>query len=410
MNEKRLLAGAAKREITPDQDLLPLPFAGPVSLDFVKDRIYVRALSLESAGNKILIMTFDMGEVPYPKEMRGFIQELTGLPEEAIFLAGTHTHETPFMGFGQMPAESKKEMLHRRYFEKIKEAAREAVLEAEKSKCEAKIGLGKGNSYINVNRDEIVEGKAAVGNNYERPSDKTLCVIRVETMENKLVALLVNYAVHGVFLNGNFVDGKLCISGDIPGQTSALLEEKLGGVALWTSGAAGDQNPRVLTNFGFADESGSLKTKCVGEGAYYIFDSLVEEHVRDILKVNDSIKCEQTEQEIQAFERTVPVEGREEQPVPYLISMLQIGGIHILGINAEVATTIGEAIRNTSDAVHTILVTHVQGSMGYVCDDWQYEHQTFETGMAAAKKGAAEPAFTKAFLELMEERNKERDL
>ena len=76
---------------------------------------------------------------------------------------------------------------------------------------------------------QITHGKAEIGNNYERPSDKTLNLIRVETLDNELIALLINYAVHGVFLNGNFVDDKLCISGDIPGQTSAMLEEKLGG-------------------------------------------------------------------------------------------------------------------------------------------------------------------------------------
>ena len=49
-----------------------------------------------------------------------------------------------------------------------------------------------------------------------------------------------NYAVHGV-ITGNLD----MISGDIPGAASRYVEESLGddAVALWTSGAAGDQNP-----------------------------------------------------------------------------------------------------------------------------------------------------------------------
>lgn len=401
MSDNKLYAGAAKCDISPDEEMLPLPFVESITLDFVKDRIFVRTLYLECNGEELIIMTFDMGEVPYPEETRSYIQEITGLSKKTIFLAGTHTHNTPFMGYHLMPVEKERETQYRRYYEKIKRALKTVITKAKEDKCQAQIGFGKGNSYINVNRDELIGDKAEVGNNYERPSDKTVRLIRVETIEHKLIALLVNYAVHGVFLNGNFVNDKIGISGDIPGQTSQMLEEKLGGVTLWTSGAAGDQNPRVMTNYGYVEESGTMKTKCVGEGAYYILNSLVEEHVRDILKANANIKCKEGTYAIQAFEEEVFVDGVVGDPVPYQLSLLKIDDINILGINAEVVTSIGEAIRDTINKENTILITHAQGSIGYVCDDWQYEYQSFETGMAAAKRGAAEPAFAEAFSEMV---------
>lgn len=400
MNHK-LLAGASKCSITPDDTLLPMPFVGPVTFDFIKDSIFVRALYLENPETKLLIMTFDLGEVPYPEETRAYIQEITGLPKETIFLAGTHTHETPFMSTASdmLMEDSQKEIYHR-YFEQIKDAIKKAITDAMGMKCPARLGFGKGSSYINVNRDEPIDGKAEVGNNYERPSDKTLRLMRIEALDGKLIALLINYAVHGVLLNGNFVNDKLYISGDIPGQASTMLEAKLGGIALWTSAAAGDQNPRVMTNFGYINFPEDLRTKCVGEGAFYLLDSLVSEHVRDIIKVNNQISCVEESPEIKALDETVFVEGAQGQPVPYELFLVKIGNTNLLGINAEVVTSIGAAICHTSKAENTLLITHVLGSAGYVCDDWQYQYQSFETGMAAAKQGAAEPAFVNAFTEM----------
>lgn len=399
--ENKLLAGAARCDITPDEAMMPLPFLGPISFGFIRDHIFVRALYLENEERKLLIMTFDLGEVPYPKETREYIQAITQLPQESIFLVGTHTHETPFMTHeGTMMMEEHQKEIYSRYYDKIKASVKSAIADAMHSKQPAQIGFGSGRSYINVNRDELIDGKSEVGNNYERPSDKSLYLLRVEAVDGQLIALLINYAVHGVLLNGNFVNDSLFISGDIPGQTSFMLEERLGGVALWTSGAAGDQNPRVMTNFGYVNFPDDLRTKCIGEGAYYLLESLVSEHVRDIIKVNCSISCTETAPLLSAKETTLTVDGAKGEPASYMLFLLQIGNTNILGVNAEIVTSIGAAICNTSKAPNTILVTHVSGSAGYVCDDWQYKYQSFEVGMAAAKQGAAQPALVAGFKQL----------
>ena len=67
-----------------------------------------------------------------------------------------------------------------------------------------------------------------------------MAVVKFETMTGEPIAVYYNYAVHGV------ITGQLDqVSGDIPGATSRYIEESFDDqvVAVWSNGAAGDQNP-----------------------------------------------------------------------------------------------------------------------------------------------------------------------
>ena len=104
------------------------------------------------------------------------------------------------------------------------------------------MGYGTGESYINVNRQitDPKTGKWWEGPNREGPSDKTVAVLKFESLSGEPLAVYYNYAVHGV------IAGQLDqISGDIPGASSRYIEDAFGGdvVAVWSTGASGDQNP-----------------------------------------------------------------------------------------------------------------------------------------------------------------------
>ena len=55
-------------------------------------------------------------------------------------------------------------------------------------------------SYINVNRDRVdpVTNRWWEGPNYEGSSDKTVAVVRFETLAGAPIAVYYNYAVHAV--------------------------------------------------------------------------------------------------------------------------------------------------------------------------------------------------------------------
>ena len=64
-------------------------------------------------------------------------------------------------------------------------------------------------------------------------------MIKIESLSGQLIAVYMNYAMHAnsLFLNA-------MVSGDFPGEAQRYLERTYDkSIALWTSGAAGDQNP-----------------------------------------------------------------------------------------------------------------------------------------------------------------------
>lgn len=73
------------------------------------------------------------------------------------------------------------------------------------------------------------------------PSDKTVAVVKFETLSGSPIAILVNYAVHGTGMGQENYE----ITADVPGATSRYVEQYYGDqvVVPWTSGAAGDQCP-----------------------------------------------------------------------------------------------------------------------------------------------------------------------
>ena len=81
------------------------------------------------------------------------------------------------------------------------------------------------------------------GPNYDGPSDKTVAVIKFESLNGTPIAVYYNYAMHGV------AAGQLdLVSGDAPGTTSKYIEDSFDDkiVALWSSGAVRRPESDVL--------------------------------------------------------------------------------------------------------------------------------------------------------------------
>lgn len=411
MNRYPLSAGAAKGDITPGDNILPIPYFLTIEMNRVADPIYVRVLDIDDGQHRALFITFDLLIVPNPDETMKFVCDLTGLSKEYIFMSATHTHEVPLLGFMAVTESDKEEKL-KMWHAEILETLKDTIKRAEETKRPARIGYSTGKSYINVNRDVIIDGKATLGNNFERPSDKTLALVRIEDEAGIPIAFIVNYAVHAVVMNGCLVDGSIGVCGDLPGRTSAMLEEKFdGAVALWTPGAAGDQNPRIMTQYVFTKDDGQTVVENLGEAGYIILKYLAEEHVRDILAVNKSLVCDKSEGVIFAAERIVQCPGRPlgdgtAIPVSYILRLLTIGDIAFEGISAEVVTSIGAALKSASPYDKTIIVTNASSYSGYVPDEWGYDNNTFEANGTPVQKGYAQPAFLNGFAEMFDEERK----
>src|SRR5678810_380638 len=216
-----LKAGAAQVDIALAESELPRDYEG------ILDHLYARAIVLDSGGTAAALISLDAGGVSdqiWQQATRQVESELA-IPAKNVLITATHTHSAP----NQQAA---------RLVPKIVES----VKLAKQRLAAARIGYGTGVSYINVNRN-IIDPQTKrwwEGPNYDGPSDKTVAVIKFETLAGEPIAVYYNYAMHGV------AAGQLdLVSGDAPGTTSKYIEDTFDDkvVALWSSGASGDQNP-----------------------------------------------------------------------------------------------------------------------------------------------------------------------
>ena len=215
-----LRAGAAKVDITPAPGELPKTYEG------VHDRIHSRAIVVENGTTGAVLITVDVGGLSDDtwRNVSQRIEKELRIPAANVLITATHTHSVPRLGPD--------------LDEKIFQSAKQA----KESARPARIGYGTGQSFININRN-IIDPKKGTwweGPNYEGPSDKTVAVVTFETTDGQPIAVYYNFAMHAVVL------GQLDkVSGDVPGAASNYIEESFDDkvVAVWSTGAAGDQNP-----------------------------------------------------------------------------------------------------------------------------------------------------------------------
>jgi hypothetical protein len=242
---KPIKAGVASKVITPSEPLWMAGYAGrnKPAESKVHD-LYIKALAIEDAsGGKLALLTSDL--IGLPRSISDAVAEdvkkRTGLPRERLLLNSSHTHCGPVLRdnlsdmYPISPEMSKK---IEAYSEQLCGWMVETIVAALKDLQPAKLSHGKGTSRFAVNRREptgkgIINGKNAGG-----PVDHDVPVLRVETPEGQLRAVVFGYACHNTTLQFY----QWC--GDYAGFAQAYVEEKHpGALALFWIGCGGDANP-----------------------------------------------------------------------------------------------------------------------------------------------------------------------
>jgi hypothetical protein len=295
-----------------------------------------------------------------------------------------------------------------------------------------------------VNR-QIVDpktGRWREGPNRDGPSDKTVAVVTFETTGGEPIAVYYNYAVHGV------ITGQLdMISGDIPGSTSRYVEDSFGDkvVAVWSLGAAGDQNPiyyqqtydlREIRVKDYATRGVDISNAMPpgGQGLNRS-DPVVARLMNQQKQINSSMGQMLGEEVLRVMrntDRTAPAAtlfgtrktiscpGRERTndgragfegtykdaaPVELRLGLLRVGDVMIGAVNAEVFNPIGTRLKRESPAAATMMATLTNGSArsGYIPDEESYGKYTFEVLSSRVKPGCAESSIVHGLLDLIEQ-------
>ena len=370
------------------------------------DPCNVRSIAIETPEKKLLLMAYELSDIPEVPDLEQKIAEAVGYDAEDIVITVTHNHTSPCDRGSRRASETERTAFRELFFGVELEASLKAAKMAVDSARPAKYGYGEINSYINSNeitRDpEIGYYCDPEGNGY---SDKTLALLKFVDEHDKLICVLMNHCTHATFGMGRDANGKSATSGNFTGIASRFLEDYYGNsvIAAWTSGAAGNQHP-TLTQFVMSYTDGYRARIQLPDGAEFaLMEHAGRQHAIDAINGLAQITEYSDEIELKHIKGTVTIENqkrkipapnhmpqrpdyglgvRSNQPMPapafkepeivddpehpttLQMELLTIGDVAVFGLGCELFCQIGRDIKAAIPAKHTMVITHTPGYVG----------------------------------------------
>ncbi|WP_395397890.1 hypothetical protein WBP07_25500 [Novosphingobium sp. BL-8A] len=402
-----LRVGAAKIDITPPAEELVEPFKS------VADRIFVRAVAIESGGKTAIVIIADVPTIGDRTltEMVDKVAAQSHVPRAAILLGTSHTHNAirvdPATTGIILPGSPK-------FVERVTAATLEAVRQAQARLQPARAGLGRGKVHLVGNRNQwsAAQGRYITGvdRTGTEPINEALGVMKFETLDGKPIAMMLNYAIEPVIAMAIPAE----ISGDVPGMASRMIEERLGtdAVALFTVGAAG--TPLYRAEDAGADKRTRALSLMTAMGTILAEEALAVGN--DLSMSANAIRiAAAAKQLICPGKATTPYnlpnrcaytpgstlppcefKDRDADPVALNLGMIRIGDLVLTQADANVTPALGQKFARQMPLSNSWIVALTYGPMRYVMDDAAYAQNTYEATATTAKKGCAEQGFLQA--------------
>lgn len=398
-----LLAGAEKIIITPSK---PIPMSGyggrKDPFKGVHDDIYARVVVLSDGTNKAAIISVELVGISnsFWKEVTEAIEKKTGIKQEFIFLSAVHNHNGPSTNVYNESNSADVTAYTRELKDKLVASTAKALA----GMVPATIGAGKGICKMNINRRaQNGKGQISLGRNPYGPCDQEVGVLRIDDTAGKPLSILMNWPCHAVVLGPK----NYMITGDWPGAASRYVEKEFaeGFVAPVTIGASGDINPIYGPHIDFESNSAYAFGKdAIGEDLAKISIGVAKG-----MKLSSRVTIDARQRLVSVPAKDSEVPGRFQQPnstqdgmLQIRLSALRIGNIILTGVSGEVFNEISVKMRKQSPYTNTFMITHCNGSSGYLVTDAAYAEGGYEVNSTRAKSGA-EQAIIGNLLEMIEE-------
>ena len=237
--------GTGRTVITPNEPTWMAGYSSRTSPSEGKlHDLWAKALLLEDArGNRSLLITMDILGVSkdFSDEVRSLINRKYNLDNSQIILSSSHTHSGPVISRALQyiyPMTEQDWKVVDKYTEQLKEKLVELVDQAIKNLQPAHIYTQNGITRFQVNRRNNRENSITPTTELKGPNDYAVPVIKIESPDKQLLAVVFGYACHPTTLSINM------FSGDYAGFAQLELEKRYPGVtAMFFQGAGADQNP-----------------------------------------------------------------------------------------------------------------------------------------------------------------------
>lgn len=380
-----LRAGIAQVDITPDKPVKMSGYGSRKELSTgIHDRLYARVVAFESAGSRLVLVSTDLiGFYGTYEPIRDAICDQLDLKPCEIFLSSTHTHAapTPTLSANGHPNNVEYTGMLRA---KLLEATREAIENVKP----IRMGVGRGYSPVGSNRREKQDdGSVRLGRNPYGPTDKEVLVMKLATPDGTPLGALFDYATHGTSLGPR----NLQISSDVLGIAAQFVEKILGpGVtAPVFAGASGDIDPwyRVLPSFetekGWIPEP-ELLGIMLGEEVVHVFRGI------KTAPVKAEIRTAFATLELPAKKSRNRQGDEPSATKPLNVTVARIDDVGFVGLGCELLTEIGMAIKAGSPFEQTFVITHCNGSAGYLPPKHVYKDGGYEVSSTGFAPEAAD--------------------
>lgn len=376
----QLIAGAGKADMTPPASAFPYVVPSEKPFVGVHDPLFARAMVLDDGSTRVVLVSIDATSLIEPDKIVAAVAAAADAPPSNVMVTVTHTHNNPLVFWhGQASNLSQPAMIAQ-----VREAAVEAVRAAMAARHPARMVFARARAYANVNNGE--EAGLATWADPEGSSDKSLDLVRVTDLAGKPLAMMVNYATHGeVMYRAVTKDGGYEVSGDLPGAVSAMLEDEPGGapVVLFTPAAEADQ----LSLFKAVQPTAQLPGIDIGAAGWGLLELLARRIAAAALDAAAAAGSGRADVAIRVASGALTCAGQKfnvERPsgkvlgitsgpdVTIKVNVIRIGSFALAGIGADIASDIGQAVKASSPAEQTTLVTMTGESAGYILNDKAY--------------------------------------
>ncbi len=379
----------------------------------VYDELHARAILLDNGVIRIAFVVVELTSLgdDYTEEMRKKISDVSGVSFENIFLSASHTFVAPHLKTGKWKGPSESPEKDAAFVEFVSSAILSSVRKAMESMQSGRMGFGAGSSNVNVNRDMLTSKGWWKGTNFEAASDKTVAVIKFETLDGKLLAFFINYAIQScIMLESVPLDGKVLVSSDLAGATARYVEKQYGDevVALWNVGAAGDQDPLFVANRHVVDMNGDYSRIDIHEMGYVLIELLGERLGYEAVRVGNGIgKCK-ADIAMETIHKTVICNGQEifrnihemkpsreyeykpAKPLELPVDIIIVDNVAVIGVRPELVCKTALEIKEASPYKNTVIMTMVNGGAKYLPDAESYDRITYAAMNSMGARGSAE--------------------
>jgi neutral ceramidase len=386
--------GVSEIKITPEKPILMSGYsARKTPFTRVHDDLFASALFFSGEKDKALVITADLigFSFEFIDEIKKTISKKIGIPAENIIITAVHNHGGPVTKVyeGEVSEEIEN------YVKSLKEKLINMALDASKKAVPFRMGIGKGTCNMNVNRrSRFSNGSIGLGKNPDGICDHTITVVKLEDLNNNLLAVFLNWPCHATASG----DNNYQITADWPGAASRYIKKQSGSniVVAITAGASGNIDPIYGPDNDFSqiEATGFL----VGTEAWNLIPQIKTFPVFSLSTANTSISFAGKKRGTTDFPVTSYESGPEAQ---IILTGLKIGNLVLAGISGELMTEIGMEVKKQSPYSGTIIVTHCNGSSGYICTDKAFSEGGYEVNVSKFMPGIEKPLIQK-FMELID--------